>query len=148
MRRTAALAVLCARCVSVAKLEELMKLFDRLTFSAEGLVPAVIQNKDGQVLTLCYMTREAVEQSLATGKIHVFRRSKGRLMMKGESSGHVQEVRELRIDCEGRSLLFKVRQHVAGCHRGYMSCYFERYDAGADRFEIVEDRVFDPDEVY
>ena len=125
-----------------------MQLFEKLVFNDEGLIPAVIQNEDGQVLTLCYMTRDAIRESLATGKIHVFRRSKGRLMIKGETSGHIQEVRELRIDCEGNSLLFKVKQHVAGCHAGYMSCYFRTYNPQADALEIKAERIFDPKEVY
>ena len=125
-----------------------MRLLDRLRFDEKGLVPAVIQNEDGRVLTLCYMDRAAVERTVAMGKVHVFRRSKGRLMLKGETSGHVQEVREVRLDCEGNSLLIVVKQHVAGCHKGYMSCYFERYDPVADAFEVADERLFDPGQVY
>lgn len=125
-----------------------MRLFDRLHFDAQGLVPAVIQNEDGRVLTLCYMDREALARTLSSGRVHVFRRSKGRVMLKGETSGHVQEVREVRLDCEGNSLLIRVRQHVAGCHKGYLSCYFERYDPSADAFEVADERLFDPGQVY
>ena len=123
-------------------------LFEGLVFNEQGLMPSVIQDEDGRVLTLCYMTREAIERSLATGRIHVFRRSKGRLMLKGETSGHIQEVREMRVDCEGKSLLFRVKQHVGACHKGYRSCYFARYDPKSDAFEVVDERVFDPGQVY
>ena len=100
------------------------------------------------MLTLCYLNREALEKSLQEGKVYVFRRSQGRLMMKGETSGHIQEILEVRLDCEGKSLLLKVRQHVAGCHKGYMSCYAERYDPAADAFDVTDERVFDPAKVY
>jgi len=124
------------------------RLFARLVFDERGLVPAIIQDEDGAVLTLCYLNREAIARSLATGRVHVFRRSKGRLMLKGETSGHIQEVREVRVDCEGKSLLLRVKQHVAGCHKGYRSCYFERYVPERDAFEVADARVFDPGKVY
>jgi len=124
-------------------------LIDRLQFNADGHMPAIIVNDDdGLVLTLCYLSQEALTKTLETGLVHVFRRSKGQLMIKGESSGHVQHVREVRLDCEGKSLVIKVQQEVAGCHKGYMSCYFERYDVESGSFEIADDRVFDPAEVY
>jgi phosphoribosyl-AMP cyclohydrolase len=126
-----------------------MKLTERLSFSDRGLVPAIIANvEDKMPLTLCYMNREALEKTLETGRVYVFRRSKGRVMLKGETSGHIQEVKDVRIDCAGNSLLIFVKQRVAGCHKGYMSCYFERYDADKDAFTITAERVFDPDRVY
>ena len=127
----------------------MQNLLPRLQFNADGHIPCVIVDaEDGAVLTLCYLTKEALEKTLETGLVHVFRRSKGRLMIKGETSGHVQHVKEVRLDCEGKSLVMKVEQEVAGCHQGYRSCYFERYDPAADSFEITEERVFDPDKVY
>jgi len=126
-----------------------MRIFDEIKFDEKGLIPAVIFEEGiGRVLTLCYMNREAVEKTIETGYVHVFRRSRGKLMKKGETSGHTQEVKGIYIDCEGNSLLISVKQNVAGCHKGYMSCYFRRYDPSADSFEIVEERVFDPDKVY
>jgi phosphoribosyl-AMP cyclohydrolase len=126
-----------------------MTLFDTLKFDEKGLVPAIIQNaEDGRVLTLCYMSREAVEKTLATGKVHVFRRSMGRVMLKGEVSGHVQDVTDLFLDCEGNSLLVRVKQQIAACHTGYFSCYYRRYDPNADRFTVVEKPVFDPAQAY
>jgi len=126
-----------------------MQLFDELQFNDAGLIPAVIQEvADNQVLTLCYMTREALEKTLETGLVHVFRRSKGRLMIKGETSGHTQTVKEVFIDCEGKSLVIKVVQKVAGCHMGYRSCYFRRYRPEGDEFTIEEERVFNPEDVY
>ena len=126
-----------------------MKLLERIKFNADGYVPTIIADADdNRALTLCYLNREALEKTVETGKVHVFRRSQGRLMLKGETSGHIQEVKRIFIDCEGKSLLMLVTQHVAACHKGYMSCYLEEYDAAADEFIITEDRVFDPDDAY
>ena len=126
-----------------------MKLLDELVFNDQGLIPAIIANaEDNRPLTLCYLNREALAKTLETGKVHVFRRSAGRLMLKGEISGHVQEVQRVFPDCEGRSLLMLVKQHVAGCHKGYMSCYFREYDPASGKMRVVEERVFNPDEVY
>jgi len=125
-----------------------MSLADKLNFDAKGLIPAVICTGDNTPLTLCYMNREAVEKTLATGRVHVFRRARGRVMLKGETSGHTQEVKQIFIDCENNSLLIKVRQKFAACHEGYFSCYFRKYHPETDSFEIIEERLFDPDEVY
>ncbi len=126
-----------------------MKLLDELTFDEKGLIPAIIADaRDNRPLTLCYMNREALEKTLETGKVHLFRRSQGRLMLKGETSGHVQELERVFLDCEGRSLLLIVRQHVAACHKGYMSCYFREYHVKRDSMSIAEERIFDPEGVY
>jgi len=118
-----------------------------LHFDRHGLIPAVIQdNKTGKVLTLCYMNDEAVKKTLKSGKIYVFRRSKDRVMLKGEISGNTQTVKEVFVDCAENSLLFKVEQKVAACHLGYFTCYFRRIKDGKE--EITEERVFDPTDVY
>jgi len=122
-------------------------LLKELKFQDE-LIPTIIQEVDGQVLTLCYMNRAALEATLRTGQVHVFRRSQGRVMLKGETSGHTQQLREVRVDCEGKSLLFKVEQRVAACHAGYRTCYYRRYVSEGDTLQICEERVFDPDSVY
>ena len=122
---------------------------DQVRFSADGLIPvAVTDSRTLRLLVLCYMNRDAVKATVATGKVHVFRRSKGRLMMKGETSGHIQEVREIAIDCDGNSLAIKVDQHVAACHAGYKTCYYRKYDGAADEFRVDGEKVFDPDSVY
>jgi phosphoribosyl-AMP cyclohydrolase len=125
----------------------LERLFAELTFK-DDLIPAVIADAHGRVLTLCYMNREAVEKTVRTGMVHVFRRSKGRLMLKGETSGHTQTVKDLRADCEGRSLLITVEQKVAACHLGYMSCFHRRYRPRDDDFEVEGERLFDPEDAY
>ena len=106
-----------------------MNLYDSLVFNDQGLIPAVIQDDaSGQVLTLCYMNRAALDKTLETGLVHVFRRSAGQLMMKGETSGHTQTVKSITIDCEGKSLVVRINQKVAACHKNYFTCYFREYD--------------------
>ena len=124
------------------------KLLQELNFK-DGLIPAVIVNaEDNQVLTLCYLNEKALAKTLETGIVHLFRRSKGRLMKKGETSGHTQHLQELRVDCAGNSLVLKVEQRVAACHKGYMSCYYRRYDEETDSLVVDGDQIFEPDEVY
>ncbi|MHC4592352.1 MAG: phosphoribosyl-AMP cyclohydrolase [Planctomycetota bacterium] len=123
------------------------KLLQELNFT-DGLIPVVIIEADGQVLVLCYMDRDALQKTLETGEVHVFRRSKGRVMLKGETSGHTQRVLGMRVDCEGNSLLMVVEQHVAACHAGYRTCYYRRYRSDTGTLEICEERVFDPGQVY
>ena len=118
-----------------------------LRFNDQGLMPTIIQDATSrQPLTLCYLNEAALKRSLETGTVYLFRRSQNRLMQKGETSGHIQVIREVAVDCEGKSLLFIVRQHVAGCHQGYLSCYFRRLRRG--RLVTVGRRVFDPAKVY
>ena len=126
-----------------------MKAFiQQLKFDEKGLIPAIIQDsKTGKVLTLCYMNKEALGKTLEEGKVYLFRRSKNRLMLKGETSGHTQILKEVLLDCEGNSLLLKVEQKVAACHKGYFTCYFRRVNKdGAS--EVLEKRIFDPEKVY
>ncbi len=119
-----------------------------IRWNDQGLIPTVIQDAaTKQVLTLCYLNEAALEKSLATGVVYLFRRSLNRLMQKGETSGHIQEIREVRVDCEGQSLVFLVRQRVAACHAGYFTCYFRRLTP-AGGLRTVGRKVFDPSKVY
>ena len=108
------------------------------------LVPAIVQDAEsGEVLMLAYMNREALAKTLETGKAHYWSRSRGKLWLKGESSGHFQKVVEARIDCDQDAILLKVRQEGGACHTGYRSCFYRDLDG-----EVVGEQVFDPDEVY
>src|SRR5205814_3661300 len=115
---------------------------------AGGLVPAVAQDADtGEVLMLAWMNREAFEETLRTGRAVYFSRSRGRLWRKGEESGHVQEVREVYVDCDADTVLLKVRQiGGAACHEGYPSCFFRR--VYGDAVQVIGERVFDPKQVH
>lgn len=120
------------------------KLIDMLVFNDQGLIPAVIQDdKSGQVLTLCYLNTEALEKTLETGLVHVFRRSAGRLMMKGETSGHTQAIKAVTIDCEGKSLNIKIDQKVAACHRNYFTCYYREYDRASGEIVVRGEPVIE-----
>ncbi len=124
------------------------KIKSQLKFAADGLIPAIIQDaKTQKVLTLCYMNDIALKATLENGFIYLFRRSQNKLMKKGETSGHTQAVKEFRIDCEGKSLLFLIDQKVAGCHKGYFSCYFEKIETDGSK-KITDPLVFDPAKVY
>ncbi|EIM62686.1 phosphoribosyl-AMP cyclohydrolase [Desulfobacter postgatei 2ac9] len=113
-----------------------------------GLIPAIAQDADtGEVLMLAYMNQEAFEETLACGNAVYYSRSRKKLWKKGETSGHVQKVREIRVDCDNDTVLLKVTQvGGAACHKGYKSCFYKVLDN--DAFKIVEQRVFDPEEVY
>ncbi len=115
---------------------------------AGDLVPAIAQDADtGAVLMLAWMNREAYEETLRTRRAVYFSRSRNRLWRKGEESGHVQEVREVYVDCDADTVLLKVHQiGGAACHEGYPSCFFRR--AEGDDLKVVGERVFDPKQVY
>jgi len=118
-----------------------------LKWDAAGRLAVIFQEMNGDVLTLAYMNREALEKSLETGFVHVYRRRKGQVMMKGETSGRRQKIREICLDCDGDALLMKVEQAgEAACHEGFRSCFYRRLEDGQWRETAA--RLFDPKEVY
>ncbi len=123
-------------------------LIEKLNFDEKGLIPAIIQDfNSSEVLTLCYMDEEALSRTLSEKKIFVYRRSRGRVMIKGETSGCMQDVKEVFVDCAANSLLFKVKQHRAACHEGYFSCFFRQLDNDGS-LKVDHERIFDPEVVY
>jgi phosphoribosyl-AMP cyclohydrolase len=113
-----------------------------------GLVPAIVQdNETGEVLMLGYMNREAFDATLSTGKATFYSRSRQTLWVKGETSGNVQLVKEIRIDCDDDTVLVKVEQlGGAACHTGHRSCFYKKVEN--DTIRIIGEPVFDPKEVY
>ena len=113
-----------------------------------GLIPAIAQDAaTGEVLMLAWMNRESYEETLRTGRACYWSRSRQKLWRKGEESGHVQEVKEIRLDCDADTILLKVNQiGGAACHEGFASCFFRRVSNG--QLETVGERVFDPKAVY
>ena len=113
-----------------------------------GLAPAIVQDYDsGEVLMLAFMNQAAWEHTLETGKATYYSRYRDKLWVKGESSGNVQMVKEIRVDCDNDTVLLKVEQlGGAACHLGYKSCFFRKLDDGV--LKTTQNRVFDPDEVY
>lgn len=114
-----------------------------------GLVPAIAQDAiSGEVLMFAWMNREALEQTVARGEAVYWSRSRRKLWHKGEESGHIQKVREIRMDCDGDVILMKIEQ-VGGiaCHTGRRSCFFQRHLQG-NGWEEVEPVLKDPAEIY
>jgi phosphoribosyl-AMP cyclohydrolase len=126
--------------------ERAEELVRRLNFG-EGRVTAVVQDwKTGEVLMVAHQDREAVRKTLTTGLMHYWSRSRRKLWLKGESSGHLQHLKGVRVDCDGDAVLYLVRQVGGACHEGYRSCFFRGMRGG--RLEEVERRIFDPERIY
>jgi phosphoribosyl-AMP cyclohydrolase len=124
-------------------------VMDRLNFAkGDGLLPAIAQDHaTGEVLMLAYINEEAWQQTIATGRAHYWSRSRNQLWLKGESSGHVQLVKEILVDCDQDTVIYRVEQlGGAACHKGYHSCFFRRVDG--EVFTIKDTLVFNPAEVY
>jgi phosphoribosyl-AMP cyclohydrolase len=113
-----------------------------------GLVPVIIQDANTlEVLMQAFMNKEALDLSISTGRVHYFSRTRNKIWEKGETSGHFQEIKEIRIDCDNDSLLIKVHQiGNAACHEGYSSCYFRVYKD--DNIIVDGIKVFNPKDVY
>ncbi len=116
--------------------------------SPVGLLPAIVQDAEsGDVLMLAYINKQSWEKTLSTGKAHFWSRSRQKLWLKGEASGHVQLIREILVDCDQDTVVFKVEQlGGAACHKGYGSCFFRRVEK--DGLQTVGKRIFDPAVVY
>ena len=115
---------------------------------ADGLMPAIVQEyATGQILMLAYINRLSWQKTLETGKAHFWSRSRNTLWLKGESSGHVQHIREILVDCDADTVVFKVEQlGGAACHTGHKSCFFRR--VRGEELQVEGEKVFDPEKVY
>ncbi len=116
--------------------------------SDDGLLPAIVQdNESGEVLMLAYINRQAWELTLETGKAHYWSRSRKKIWLKGESSGHTQKIHGIYVDCDMDTVVYKVEQMGdAACHKGYRSCFYRRVE-GEDLATCGE-KIFDPEKVY
>ncbi|UPV73908.1 phosphoribosyl-AMP cyclohydrolase [Halorussus limi] len=115
-----------------------------LEFGETELIPAIAQDVEtDEILMLAYVSPDALAKTQNTGLAHYYSRSRDELWQKGGSSGHVQRVEEIRVDCDGDALLYRVEQEGGACHTGYRSCFYRTLDG-----DIVGEKVFDPDEVY
>lgn len=114
------------------------------------LIPVIAQDaENNDVLMLAYMNADAYQETLSTGRVCYYSRSRNKLWRKGEESGNVQQVKEIYFDCDADTLLIKVNQiGGAACHEGYRSCFFRKLDPQTGSVEVVGQRVFDPAEVY
>jgi phosphoribosyl-AMP cyclohydrolase len=125
-----------------------MGWLDEVHWNADGLVPAIAQEaQTGAVLTQAWMNREALERTATSGEAHYWSRTRGTLWHKGEQSGHVQRVREIRLDCDNDAILLVVEQTGGiACHTGRHSCFFQRLENGTWR--TVEPVLRDPASIY
>lgn len=118
-----------------------------LKYDDKGLITAVMQDyQNNEVLMVAYMNAEAVKKTLAGPFVNFYSRSRNKMWIKGESSGHTQTVKEIFFDCDKDCLLIKVDQKVAACHEGYRSCFFRKVDA--DGTKIIAEKLFEEDKVY
>lgn len=123
------------------------EILDAIRFDSQGLVPAIAQQHDtGEVLMMAWMTREAVAASLATGEVHYWSRSRAGLWRKGERSGQTQRLVDLRLDCDGDTVLLLVDQAGVACHTGRRSCFFRAARGG--RLTTIADVEVDPADLY
>lgn len=112
-----------------------------------GLIPAIAQDSEtGEILMLGYMDKEAFEKTLETGKATYFSRSRNQLWVKGETSGNVQSVKEILIDCDNDTIVLKIEQKGGACHTGYRSCFYRKLDG--NNLVTVGKKVFDQKKVY
>ena len=124
------------------------KTLDSLKYDANGLIPGVIVDAETKVvLMVAYMNKDSLADTVKTGKTHFWSRSRQQYWMKGESSGHTQEVKGIYIDCDVDTIVIEVAQNGAACHNGYRSCFYRKLNDSGE-FEVVDERIFDPDEVY
>jgi len=118
---------------------------DQLKFNSDGLIPAIVQEHgSGRVLMMAWMNRSSLLKTLELGQTVFWSRSRQKYWIKGESSGHVQKVRDLAFDCDGDTLLIQVDQVGAACHEGYRSCFFRSVSDGGSTVQVTEERVAAP----
>ncbi|MEW7981167.1 MAG: phosphoribosyl-AMP cyclohydrolase [gamma proteobacterium symbiont of Phacoides pectinatus] len=125
----------------------LSEVLDALPYNADGLIPAIAQQHDtGEVLMMAWMNRQSLDETLQSGRVCYFSRSRRKLWRKGESSGQVQSLREMRFDCDGDTILLLVDQTGPACHTGRRTCFYSA--VRGDRVEVVSAPMIDPDELY
>ncbi|MCE9625184.1 MAG: phosphoribosyl-AMP cyclohydrolase [Deltaproteobacteria bacterium] len=122
-------------------------ILDQLKFDDKGLIAVILQDhENGEVLMFAFMNRESLKMTLESKLATYWSRSRKKLWVKGESSGHTQEVKEIYFDCDKDALLIKIKQNVAACHTGYRSCFFNKIEG--DQVKEVGEKLFDEDKVY
>ena len=125
-----------------------MNFFEKLKFNDDGLIPAIIQEEvTGRVLMMAWMNESSLKTTIEMGKTHFWSRSRQKYWMKGESSGHTQQVKNIAFDCDGDTLLIQVSQVEAACHEGYQSCFFRTINDVGD-FDVSENRLVNPSKIY
>jgi phosphoribosyl-AMP cyclohydrolase len=117
-----------------------MSVYDNLKFNSDGLIPAIVQDhQNGRVLMMAWMNRASLEATIATGRTHFWSRSRQKFWVKGETSGHIQTVKDIAFDCDGDTLLIQVEQVGAACHENYRSCFFRSVAEGGAGSRVTEE---------
>lgn len=129
--------------------KEAEKILRKIDFEKmDGLVPVTVQDyENNQVLMVAFANRTAVLKSLITGYAHFYSRSRKILWKKGETSGHVQKIREIYLDCDNDALIYKVDQILASCHDGYRTCFYQKLDLSGN-WVVVYEKIFEPERTY
>src|ERR1041385_3840022 len=126
-----------------------MSFYDKLKFNSDGLIPAIIQDQSsGRVLMMAWMNLASLQKSIESGKTHFWSRSRQKFWMKGESSGHIQAIKDIAFDCDGDTLLIQVDQTGAACHEGYQSCFFRSIEGDGGTFKTTEPQLKPPGDIY
>jgi phosphoribosyl-AMP cyclohydrolase len=126
-----------------------MSVYEKLKFNSDGLIPAIVQEQStGRVLMMAWMNRSSLEATIKTGKTHFWSRSRQKFWMKGETSGHTQQVKDVSFDCDGDALLIQVEQIGAACHEGYKSCFFRSVGTDGASFKTTEAQLETPEAIY
>ncbi len=121
----------------------------RHEIAGENLVIAIAQDAEtNEILMVAYMNRKAFKRTLQTGKAHYWSVSRGKIWLKGESSGHFQKVKEILVDCDKDAIILKVEQEGGACHTGHYSCFYRRLIPEDMKLEKVGRKVFDPEDIY
>ncbi|MET0100851.1 MAG: phosphoribosyl-AMP cyclohydrolase [Sedimenticola sp.] len=125
----------------------LEEVLDNLPYNADGLIPAIAQQHDsGEVLMMAWMNRVSLDETLEKGRVCYWSRSRQQLWRKGESSGQVQVLKDMRFDCDGDTILLLVDQTGPACHTGRRSCFYNA--VRGDRVEVVDEPLIDPEDLY
>ncbi|MCK5114751.1 MAG: phosphoribosyl-AMP cyclohydrolase [Phycisphaerae bacterium] len=128
--------------------EKLQEMIAGLKFASDGLIPAIcVDAETKQVLMVAYMNAESLGDTVKTGKTHFWSRSRQKYWMKGESSGHTQQVQAIYTDCDTDTLVIEVKQNGAACHEGYLSCFYRKLNENCE-WDVIAEKLFNPDDVY
>jgi phosphoribosyl-AMP cyclohydrolase len=129
-------------------MSKLQETLADLKYNDAGLIPAIcVDAETKQVLMMAWMNADSLADTVKTGKTHFWSRSRQKYWMKGESSGHTQEVQAIYTDCDKDTLVIEVTQHGAACHVGYYSCFYRKLNEQGE-WDVLGEKVFDPDDVY
>lgn len=135
-----------------------MKINFRHEINGEKLITAIAQDYEtNEILMVANMNKEALQKTIDTGKAHYWSTSRGKQWLKGESSGHIQTVKEIYVDCDMDAIILKIQQKGAACHEGYYSCFFRKLDLDKkpnveeinnEDIKVISERLFNPDDIY